>query len=58
MYTVNSSVNRTCAGKVQSVILKVSCEKMCFQCCLEDTDFCAGSDIVLEVYSRPLLRIQ
>ena len=32
--------------KSPHVLLNVSFEKMCIQCCLEDTDFCAGSDIV------------
>ena len=36
--------------KSPHVLLRVSFEKMCFQCCLEDTDCCAGSDIVWSVF--------
>ena len=32
--------------KSPHALLKVSFEKMCFQCCLEDTDCCTGSAIV------------
>ena len=32
--------------KSPHALLKVSFEKICFQCCLEYTDCCAGSDIV------------
>ena len=32
--------------KSPHVLLKANFEKMCFWCCLENTDCCAGSDIV------------
>ena len=34
------------SSKISHVLLKVSFENMCVQCCLEDTDCFTGSDIV------------
>jgi len=46
MYTVYSQFVHNMSRESPHVLLKVSFEKMCFLWCLEDTDYCTGSDII------------